>query len=135
MQTIDTETLQASRQWTFFSNYMNTLVADARKQGACVAVLFAPSKPEIYFPLAIDPEQLQPTLNGLHPLQLGPDGTLISDNENSPNVEEIQKNAMAGRDLLASFSRQQGLGFIDPTEAFTKSILNGVDPFMVYDSH
>jgi len=135
MQTVDAKTLQISFQWTFFSGYMNTLISEARQQGACVALLYAPSKPEIYFPLAIHPEQLQPTLNELHPLRLGQDGILIPDYENPPNIEMLQKNSLAGRDLLASYSRQQGLGFIDPSTAFKEAVLNGADPFMVYDSH
>ncbi|MDR3574991.1 MAG: hypothetical protein P4L50_14115 [Anaerolineaceae bacterium] len=135
MQTVDAKTWQASQDWTFFSGYMNTLVAEARKQGTCVAILYAPSKPEIYFPLAINPDQLKPTLYGVVPLRLGQDGSLIADSEITPNVEELQKNALAGRNLLINYSRQQGVGLIDPSQAFTQSVLDGADPFMVYDSH
>jgi hypothetical protein len=134
-QTVDAATLEASRHWAAFREELNAMVAEARSQGSCTAVLYAPSKPELYFPLAEDPGQLEPTLTGLHPLVLTEDFSLSPDPRDAVDIESLRRNAGAGRDLLAEYARSQDLVFIDPSLAMIASILDGQDPFMVYDSH
>jgi hypothetical protein len=100
-----------------------------------VAILYAPSKAELYFPLASDPAQLNPLITALHPLRLDENRRLVSDSLSTTDMTALVRNAPAGRDLLASYTLEQRLAFIDPSPAMIASILAGQDPFMVYDSH
>lgn len=133
--TIDQSTLQQSRGWRTFTQTLSALAEDATRQSACVAVLYAPMKPDIYFPLAENPIQLEPTLGGVIPLRLNQSGELVADPMRRPSILSMQANALAGRDALAAYARDNNLLFIDPTSRMVEAILGGADPFMVYDSH
>jgi hypothetical protein len=132
---LDRETLEASRDWAIYSRELLEIVAAARSQGACVALLHVPTKPDVYFPLALHPGQLEPSLREFAPLRLNPGGTVERDEGGAFSVDQVRQNALAGRDLLADFARQNSLAWIDPNEALVRSVLDGRDPFMVYDSH
>jgi hypothetical protein len=137
---LDTLTLtaadwQASRGWRAFTAEIDRIADDARRSGARTAVLYAPTKPEIYFPLALEPAQLEPALRGLVPLRVDPDGGIVPDPGRRADVLRLRANAQAARDALAAYARARGLVFIDPTALFAGSVLAGNDPFMVYDSH
>lgn len=133
--TIDQTTLQTSQDWESYREQMRALIQAAQAQGACVALLYAPMKPDIYFPLAIEPAQLEPTLAGLLPLRLEADRRLRPDPTASTSISELQRNALAGRDTVATWAKEAGLVFIDPAPKMIEAALAGVDPFMVYDSH
>ena len=47
----------------------------------------------------------------------------------------IERNVYAGRDVIRSFALQYRIPLIDPTESLQRSVLDGKDPFMLYDSH
>src|SRR4029079_18862834 len=108
---------------------------EARSSGACLALLYATSKEELYFDTALHPEQLAAVLDAVTPLQLDPAGSLTPAAGERSDPRVVQRNAFAGRDVLASFAQEAGLAFIDPTAALRQSLLGGVDPFMTYDSH
>jgi hypothetical protein len=78
---------------------------------------------------------LEPSLREFAPLRQNPGGTVERDEGGAFSVGQVRQNALAGRDLLADFARQNGLAWIDPNEALVRSVLDGRDPFMVYDSH
>jgi hypothetical protein len=134
-QTVDTETIAASAQWTEFRRELDQIVSATAEQGGCAALLYAPSKAELYFPLANEPAQLNPLISTLRPLRLDENKRLVADPSGTTDTAVLSSNAAAGRDLLAAYAQEQNLAFIDPSPAMTASIINGQDPFMVYDSH
>jgi hypothetical protein len=98
-------------------------------------LLYAPTKPDIYFPLATNPLQLEPTVRDVVPYRIDPDGEIIPDPGVRMQVDAVRKNANAGRELITSLAQQNGLLLVDPTEVIVKAVLDGENPFMVYDSH
>lgn len=126
---------QASRSWIDFTTSLTKIVQTARRQSVCAAILYAPTKPEIYFPLALNPDQLLPALREVVPLELEPDGSLMADPDRAPDIDDMRTNAMAARDSLAAYAGANQLVFIDPTSSMTRSVLAGNDPFLPYDLH
>lgn len=133
--TLDRGSLEQSRAWATYRAALQRLVGTARSGGACVALLYAPTKPDLYFPLASNPAELAPTLREVTPLGLAGDGTLILQPGAPVSVETVRRNTWAGRQALEDLARQAGLPLIDPTERMSQAVLGGEDPFMAYDSH
>ena len=50
-------------------------------------------------------------------------------------MDFMRANALAARDALAKYAQQNNWIFIDPSDSMITAILQGTDPFMVYDSH
>jgi hypothetical protein len=133
--TLDQQTLTRSRGWQLYTQTLLDLVHAAQAQYACVALLYAPMKPEIYFPSAVDPAQLEPALAEVRPLKLAGDGELVADTAARPDIVAMQAQALAGRDALADFALTHQLTLIDPTQRMVEAALEGDSPFMAYDSH
>ncbi len=133
--TLTREDWQASRGWLAFTSAVREMADEARRNSACTAVLYAPTKPEIYFPLALDPSQLQPALRDLIRLRLDENGELVEGPGLRPDILQMRTNALAARDALEEYARAHSFVFIDPTELMVKAVLGGADPFMAYDSH
>ncbi|MGB7540120.1 MAG: hypothetical protein WBM17_16380 [Anaerolineales bacterium] len=133
--TLTREDWQASRSWRDLTAAVSGMADEANRYSACTAVLYAPTKPEIYFPLALDSSQLQPALRDLIPLRLDEKFELVDDPGRLPDILKMRANALAARDALAAYASVHNLVFIDPTELMVKAVLDGEDPFMVYDSH
>jgi hypothetical protein len=133
--TLTPQDWKQSRGWREFAAGMKKLAQAAERNGARLAVLYVPTKPEVYFPLALDSSQLVPALRDLIPLALTADGELAPDPARPADIDEMRANALAARDALADFARANGLVFIDPTGRMVRAVLDGNDPFMVYDSH
>ena len=132
---VDKNSLEASNQWNIFREGLVEFISQAKLKSACVLLLYVPTKPDIYFPLATNPEQLAPTLQGWSPWHLNPAGDLIQVVGESPDVPVMQLNAPVGRDLMAEFARDQDVFFVDPTKAMMDIAQTGDSPFMVYDTH
>jgi hypothetical protein len=133
--TVDYGTTIASAKWNSYSRQLLDLLNMAQSHSVRVALLYAPVKPEIYFPLATNPAQLEPVLGDLAPLRLDGAGNLVPDVNARADINTLRKNALVGRDVIAAFARQHQLTFIDPTDRMVQAILHGQDPFMVYDAH
>jgi hypothetical protein len=133
--TIDQSTLEQSRGWKTFTQGLIEMNADIQAGSGCMAVLYLPLKPEVYFPLALHPDQLQPALRGMVPLRLDGRKDLAPDPSRQPGILSILANIPAGRDALAAFAAEHHLVFIDPTRRMMDAVARGEDPFMVYDSH
>jgi hypothetical protein len=127
--------LEKSHAWARYQRDLRKIIDALRSRNACVALLYAPTKPDLYFPLATHPDQLEKTLNAVVPLQVNSMGEILSLQGKMASVEMIRENAFAGRDLLRNFALQNGLPLIDPTEQMVQMVLEGKDPFMKYDSH
>ncbi len=111
---LDRKTLEQSLDWAIYRKELLKIVDDARSHNACVALLYVPTKPDVYFPLARKPEQLDPTLRDIIPLHLNSAGWIEPDPHADSSVDEIRKNALVGRDLIESFARENHLLWIDP---------------------
>lgn len=132
---VDGPTIAASRQWAAYSQQMLALVDAAHTQGACVALLFAPTKSNIYLPLATQPQQLAPAVSQVKTWRLTDSGDLLQDNRASATVGQLVANAFAARDLVEAFAHDHKLVFIDPVPRMTQAALAGQSPFMFYDTH
>ncbi len=134
--TADSAELAASQQWSTYQAEALRLVAEARAGGACVALLYAPTKEEVYVPLAVDAQQLAPVLRaGWSAWGLDASAQLRQQPDLKPSVVEMQSQASAARRLLSAFAEEHGLPLIDPSEAMQVAAVSGTDPFMQYDLH
>jgi hypothetical protein len=133
--TIDETTIQASRNWTEYNHDLLKLISYAQDGGACVLLLLAPTKSEVYLPLAQTPEELSPVLNYVIPWRLDNQKWLLQDSALQPDLHEMQSNAQTSHDLLTSLASDLQAPLVDPSEAMMQSALKGTDPFMAYDTH
>ncbi|MBN1439075.1 MAG: hypothetical protein JW929_06660 [Anaerolineales bacterium] len=133
--TLTVEEWQASRGWKEFTAAVSDLAREAAEGSSCTAILYAPTKPEIYFPLALDPSQLTPALRDLVPLRLDANHEVVVDAGRIPDILRMRANALAARDALAAYAAEHNLVFVDPTGLMVAAVLRGEDPFMAYDSH
>ncbi len=133
--TLDEESIEESQDWIDFKEEIYRIIELAKSNSACVALLYVPTKPDIYFPIVAESMQLEPSLREVKPYSIDDDGYLVTTDASSVDIETIQGNAFAGRDLIQSFAHLNRLPFIDPSEKMIQSVLHGDDPFMVYDSH
>jgi hypothetical protein len=132
---LDKKTLEQSLDWATYRRELLRIVEEARTGNACVALLYVPTKPDVYFPLARFPDQLNPALMDVIPYRLNPDGWIEPNPGGDLSVDQIRRNALVGRDLIENFARENDLLWIDPNDAMVQAVLDGQDPFMVYDSH
>ena len=127
--------ISGSRDWAAYRARLLSLASQVRASGTCVALLYATAKEEVYFASAPHPEQLAPVLKDVTPLRVGAQGYFEPAAGQRADPLQVQRNVLAGRDVLAHFAHDNGLTFIDPTPLFIKAFTAGNDPFMVYDSH
>ncbi len=133
--TIDREMLAGSATWADYAEAVRALVREAREHSACVALLYAPTKENIYLPLAAHPVQLNVLRTSTTAYRLAVSGELILDSSLPVNVGRLPANASAARQVLADFARAEGLPLVDPTDALQRAALAGAEPFMHYDTH
>jgi Txe/YoeB family toxin of Txe-Axe toxin-antitoxin module len=133
--TLSRDQIAASVQWSAYVQDLLALVKEARTHQACVVLLYVPTKENIYFSLAEKPEQLQPALTGWWAWRLTAEGRLVEDFGTPGDVAAMQANALAARDVLGEFARENGLPFVDPSAVMAEAATVGDRPFMVYDTH
>jgi hypothetical protein len=133
--TADRPMILASQQWATYSRHLREMDQEVRASGACLVLLYAPTKPDIYFPLAVDPQQLGPALTGVKAWRLNDQGWLVEDPEVRVDVRAMQAIASTAREIVSLFARQEGWLFVDPTAAMTQAALEGESPFMAIDTH
>jgi|SRR5579859_101181 len=128
--------IEASHQWASYQQAVLDLAADSHAHGSCVALLYAPTKEELFFTLAANPQQLALALSaGWQGWRLASDSNLIQDAPTPRDPAQLQAQAGAARGLVADFAASHQLVFIDPTVAMAAAVADGHDPFMTYDSH
>lgn len=133
--TVDRPTILASKQWAVYTSRLRQLGQEASANGACLALLYAPTKADIYFPLAVDPRQLEPALVGVAAWRLDDRGRLVGDPRRPMDVGAMRANASTARELVSAYAEQEHWLFVDPTEAMTQAVLEGESPFMSIDTH
>ena len=132
---VDGDSLEESQDWLNFEKELEQLGKLVQDNQACLALLYIPTKPTIYFPLALDPEQLTPTLRYSHPYYTNTMGYLSMDNEQPLMISTVLENIDVGRDMLEKYAVRNDMPFIDPTDEFRGLVSEGGDPFMNYESH
>jgi hypothetical protein len=133
--TADKQSILASRQWVEYTRQLQALEAETRASGACLVLLYAPTKADIYFPLAEDARQLEPALVGVTPWRLGDQGWLVGDPRLEISATAMQENASTARDIVSDYAARHGWLYVDPAPVMTEAILDGQDPFMSIDTH
>jgi hypothetical protein len=134
--TVDTADLLGSEQWQDYTREVLRLRDVAGAGGACVALLLAPTREEIYIPLAAEPEQLAPALQaGWRAWRLNEAGRLAQDAPPPGDARTLQARASVMPAALAAFAAAHQLVWIDPRAAMSAAALRGEDPFMRYDTH
>ena len=132
---IDAKTMTSSIDWELFSRALLELIVTAQQQNMCVALINAPGKPNIFFPLVEQPANLSPIIQKKHTYKLNPDNQLVPDTNTLMDVDMLVNNVWAGRDALQAFAAEHDLLFIDPIPALSQALINGQNPFMIYDGH
>jgi len=132
---VDKPDLEASNQWKAYEQGLLEIISQAKERSTCVLLLYVPTKPNIFFPLATNPDQLAPTLQGWSPWLLNDSHDLIQSFESMPNVSSMQANASAGRVLIEEFAKKHNIPLVDPTDAMMNAAQFGESPFMDYDTH
>jgi len=127
--------ITVSRSWSLFQDDLREMIDLVHEAGSCMAMLYAPTNVEIYFSLAGEADQLLPVVEGLPIWHLNGRGELALDRTTDPDVETLRSRVFVMRDLLREVAREQGLVFIDPTDAMIEAVLAGPTPFMRYDTH
>jgi len=133
--TLNQELIEGSQDWIYFEEEILRLIRLAKSNSACVALLYVPTKPDVYFPLVAESGQLAPSLRDVTSYSVDDNGYLVTSSASSVDVKTIQENSFAGRDVIQSFAQRYRLPFIDPSEKMIQSVMHGNDPFMMYDSH
>jgi hypothetical protein len=131
--TVDQAVLAKSQQWAGYTRQLLAINAQVQAHGGCVALLFAPTRENIYFALADNPAEFSPALYGWQGWQMDANGKLVTGA--APDLTQMHLNALAARDLVSSFASTNNVLFIDPSQAMLNAAGNGHLPFMEYDSH
>jgi hypothetical protein len=94
-----------SSYWSRYKQIMTQLVEAVRSESACIALLYVPTKENIYFPLAVHPTQLEAVLASLPSVQ-----STAKDFEPETvtplTITGMQKNASVARDLVSMLAME-----------------------------
>lgn len=132
---VDPALLQKSRNWALFRQDLLDTIEAIQKQDACAAILYAPTKSEVYIPLLRNPDQLEPILRLMNTWKLDDQTWLVQDHSRPPTTADFSHNAGSARLLITGFAQEAGIPLIDPTEQMAQATLQGDLPFMEYDTH
>ena len=133
--TVDNISLMESNQWRDYKRAITSLIDLAQMNDICVALLYVPTKENIYFHLSENPYELNPVLTGWLAWKLNDLHQLERDDKMLPDIDLMRKNVFAARDLVADFAKQRSIPLIDPTQVMLEAQNKGDEPFMVYDTH
>jgi len=127
--------LERTRAWSLYRQQLEEFAQQLKQEGSCLVLMIAPTKPDIYFPLADLPHQLDEVVRGVAVYQVKNDGQITPSQEYPLTPEMVQQNAFAGRDLILTWANVNDVLVADATPLMLDALRNGQDPFMVYDSH
>lgn len=130
----DVDTYRASRNVAELGNALNTI--RSASGDACVALVYAPNKEHIYFPLS-DPDGNRKYVmeNALTPI-LGEDGWLGFEGPHLQDYETLAARLNNQRDVVRETAEAAGMQFIDLTGAFVDDAAQTSTPaYYAYDSH
>jgi len=102
--------------------------------GSRFLLVFLPSKEHVYLPYLNDPETLAKVFADVPTLELNEAGS-IQFTEQKATPELIFLNMDAQAHLLADFSAQQDINYLDLTSTFQKEAGAGAELYYLYDTH
>jgi len=133
--TVDVDMIQASRDWAEYKQGLLLLTRQASDAGACVLLLYVPTKSDVYLPLAQNPKELTPALEFIHPWTLNSQLRLTQTGESEASAGEMQANADRLDSLVAALAQEAHVAWVNPGDAMRQAVLRGEEPFMYYDTH
>jgi GDSL-like Lipase/Acylhydrolase family len=119
--------LLASPGWEATRRSYRQMRRLARMQGAELVVMFIPSKAQVYLPLAAS------AFSG--PAFAGALAVSLRDVAHPPSVEEVMRNRLALNGLLRDFCAEEGIRFLDLTDALQARLGAGSNVYFPDDSH
>lgn len=130
----EADTYRESRNVAELRNALSAVVAASGD--ACVALVYAPNKEHIYFPLS-DPDGNRKYVmeNALMPI-LGEDGWLSFEGPHPHDDETLMARLNNQRDVVRETAETVGMQFIDLVPSFTEDAAQTSSPaYYAYDSH
>jgi hypothetical protein len=132
--TANAEMLADSVDWRQFREEMLTLFKEARTNRACIALLYTPTKPEIYIDF-LDNETLLHIAEDLEAWHLNSDKKFVASPTKTHDIQAMRSSSEGIRAFLGRFAQESGVYFIDPIESLQNAVHRGLEPYMVYDTH
>ena len=102
--------------------------------GANFLLVYVPSKPHVYLPYLNDPELTTRVFEKVPAIELDSAGFLQFTN-NTVTPEQVHEHMDDQAILLAEFTAEQNINFLDLTPSFRKEAGEGAELFYLYDTH
>lgn len=129
----DTATYRDSRNAQVIRDAFSQIVASA--DGACVALVYMPTKEHIYFPYSDPDGNRIYVLENARELIIRDDGWLDFSPPAPMAWDVVQARLDHQRDAVREIAESVGMRFIDLTPAFNDAVHTGEPTFYAYDSH
>jgi lysophospholipase L1-like esterase len=121
------EELAASPGWEATQRSYREMKRLADRQGVELVVMFIPSKPQVYLPLADSAFTRRELAQAFD--------VVLRDVADAPGVEIVMRNRLALNGLMRDFCEQEGIPFLDLTEALQARLRAGSNVYFPDDSH
>jgi len=133
--TLPKDVLLMSHNYSDFVDGLSGLAAGAADFGACVVLLYVPTKSEIMFPLLTRKEELLPLLPLLYSWDLNEQMNLNITDRKVQESSMLIINAQEVSQVVEALARETKLDWVDPSQELRQAILNGSNPYLQYDTH
>lgn len=121
------EELQAMHGWDATRRAYKQMQQLAREQGTRLAVMFIPSKSQVYLPLAESSFSSEALAQAV--------AVSLRDVANAPNADLILRHRLALNGLMRDFCAEEGIPFLDLTDALRARMSTGQNVYFPDDSH
>jgi hypothetical protein len=119
--------LAARKGWTLTRQAIAGMRDISRGIGATMIVMFLPFKSQVYLPWLA---RSQPASELARELAY-----YLPDNPGIPDVEQMLRNRLAQNRLMRRFCEEQGIPFLDTTDALTAGFTSGENMYFPDESH
>jgi len=119
--------LAGRRGWKLTQQAIAEMQEVSRGIGATMIVMFLPFKSQIYLPWLA---QSQPASELSRELAF-----YLPDNPGTPDVAQMLRNRLAQNRLMQRFCEEQGIRFLDTTDALTAGFVSGENMYFPDESH
>jgi hypothetical protein len=125
--TLSERDLRARAGWTLTRRAIDEMQRQTRAMGAELVVMFLPHKGQIYLPLV---EQSMPAAELSAALHFS-----LRDNPAPPDVGVMMRNRLAQNVMLRGFCEDEGIRFLDTTDALAARVNAGENVYFPDESH
>jgi hypothetical protein len=119
--------LAGRKGWALTQQAIGEMQDVARGIGATMVVMFLPFKSQVYLPWLAQSHAASDLSREL--------AYYLPDNPGAPDVEAMLRNRLAQNRLMRTFCEQQGIPFLDTTDALTTGFLSGENMYFPDESH